>query len=120
VDYTQVFDSVYGNKIVEYLAQYKVPAKLLRLIELTVISTWARVEINSEDAEEIKVESEVKQGDPLSATLFSGFRCNIQATRSNRIYIYTFKTVFCLCWWYINNYKNKMSVIGALQKLQNH
>jgi hypothetical protein len=19
-----------------------------------------------------------------------------------------FKTVFCLCWWYINNYKNKI------------
>ena len=29
VDYTQAFDSVYRNKIVECLVQYKVPGKLM-------------------------------------------------------------------------------------------
>jgi Reverse transcriptase (RNA-dependent DNA polymerase). len=71
VNYTQAFDSVYRNKIIECLPQYNFPAKLIKLIELTLIDTRTRVMINSESAEEFKVESGVKQGDPLSATLFS-------------------------------------------------
>ena len=65
--------------------------------ELTVISTRARVMINNEYREEFKVEPGIKQGDPLSATLFSvaidvilkqlGLRGNIP-THS--------KQVFCL------------------------
>ena len=35
VDSTQAFESVNRNKIMECLAQYNVPAKLIRLIELT-------------------------------------------------------------------------------------
>jgi len=70
VDYTQAFDCVYRNKIIECVVQYKVPAKLIRLIELTIINTTARIKINYGYAEEFKVESEVKEGDPLSATLF--------------------------------------------------
>jgi hypothetical protein len=50
--------------------QYKVPAKLIRLIELTLINTRASIKINDGYAEEFKVESGVKQGDPLSTTLF--------------------------------------------------
>jgi hypothetical protein len=50
--------------------QYKVPAKLIRLIELTIINTRARIKINNEYAEEFKLESGVKHGDPLSTTLF--------------------------------------------------
>ena len=71
VNYTQAFDSVYRNKIPECLSPYNFPAKLKRLIELTVINTRTRVKINNESAEELKVESEVKQGDPLIASLFS-------------------------------------------------
>jgi len=40
-------------------------------IKLTLINTKARLKINNENAEDFKVESGVKQGDPLSATLFS-------------------------------------------------
>jgi len=70
VDSTQAFESVYRNKIIECLAQYNVPAKLIRLIELTLINNRARVKINNEYTEEFQVESGVKQGDPLSAALF--------------------------------------------------
>ena len=70
VDYTPAFDSLYRNKIVECIVQYKVPAKLIRLIELTVVNTTARIKINYEYAGEFKLESGVKQGNPLSATLF--------------------------------------------------
>ena len=41
------------------------------MIELTLINNTARVKINNEYTEEFKVESGVKQGDPLSATSFS-------------------------------------------------
>ena len=51
--------------------QYTVSAKLIRLIELTLISTGSRVKINSEYTEKIKVEYDIKQLDPLSATLYS-------------------------------------------------
>lgn len=42
VDCTQAFDSVYVNKIIECLAQYKVPAKLVRQFGLTQFNTRAR------------------------------------------------------------------------------
>ena len=63
--------SLYRNKLIECLAQHKVPTKLIRLIDWTLINTRARVKINKEYTEGFKVESVVKQGDPLSATLFS-------------------------------------------------
>jgi ribose 5-phosphate isomerase len=71
VDYTQAFDSVNKNKIIECLKQYRIPIKIIRLIGLTFINTTARVKINNEISEEFRVESGVKQGDPLSAALYS-------------------------------------------------
>lgn len=46
-------------------------AKLIRLIELILISTGSRVKINSEYTEEFKVEYDIEEGDPLSATVYS-------------------------------------------------
>jgi hypothetical protein len=51
--------------------QYTVSAKLIRLIELTLISTGTRININSEYTEEFEVEYDIKQGDTLSANLYS-------------------------------------------------
>jgi hypothetical protein len=48
-----------------------VPAKLLILTELILINTRARAKINNTYTEKFKVESEVQQGDPPSATLYS-------------------------------------------------
>jgi hypothetical protein len=42
VDYTHTFDSVYRNKIIEYLMKFEVPDKLIRLIVLTLTHTRAR------------------------------------------------------------------------------
>jgi hypothetical protein len=53
------------------LAQCNVPANLKGLIELNLINTGARVKIKNEYTEEFKKESGVKQGDRLSAALFS-------------------------------------------------
>ena len=71
VDYTHAFESVYRNKLIECLKKFDVPDKLIRLIALTLKHTRARVKINKDYTEDIIVKCRVKQGDPLSATLFS-------------------------------------------------
>jgi hypothetical protein len=71
VAYTHAFDSVYRNKLMECLKRFDVPDKLIRLIALTLIQTRAQVKINRDFTEEFIVECRVKQGDPLSTTLFS-------------------------------------------------
>lgn len=71
VDYTQALDSVYRNKIIECSVQYKVPTKLIRLMDLTLTNARATVKVNNKYTEEFKAESGVNQGDSLSATLFN-------------------------------------------------
>jgi retron-type reverse transcriptase len=45
--------------------------KLIRLIALTLIQTRTRIKVNRDFTEEFIVKYGVKQGDPLSAALFS-------------------------------------------------
>jgi hypothetical protein len=71
IDYTHSFDSVKRNKMIECLFQYRIPVKLITLIKLTLEKTRAKVKVNNKFTEEFQVEYGVKQGDPLSATLFS-------------------------------------------------
>jgi hypothetical protein len=66
IDYSRAFDSVYRNKIIECLLEYGVPAKLIRLISLTLIDTNTKIKINNRLNNDFEVE-----GDPLSAILFS-------------------------------------------------
>jgi hypothetical protein len=89
IDYSRAFDSVYRNKIIECLLEYEVPTKLIRLISGTLIDTKAKIKVNNSLSNDFKVEFGVRQGDPLSATLFSvaidsilkqsDIRCNISA-----------------------------------------
>ena len=93
VDYTHAFDSVNRNKLTECLKKFDVPDKLIRLIALTLKDTTARVKINKDYTEESIVKCGVKQGDPLSATLFN---LDID-TIFNRKYYITSETMYCLC-----------------------
>jgi hypothetical protein len=71
VDYPHAFASVCRNKLIECLKEFDVPDKIIRLIALTLKHTKARVKINKDYTEEFIVKCGVKQGDPVSATLFS-------------------------------------------------
>ena len=71
IDYTQAFDSVNRNVIIESLIKNEIPSKLIKLIALTLNNTKARVKVNNQISEDFRVVTGVKQGDPLSATLFS-------------------------------------------------
>ena len=57
--------------LLDSLTQNKIPPKLIRLIKLTLENTRAKVKVNNAYAEESRVESGVKPGDPLSPTSFS-------------------------------------------------
>jgi hypothetical protein len=69
--YTQAFDSIKRNKVSECLTQYNILIKLQRLRALTLTGTNAIVKINNEFTDKFDVQTGVKQGDSLSATLFS-------------------------------------------------
>jgi len=71
IDFMHAFDSIKRNKILDSLTQSKIPPKLIRLIKLTLENTSAKVKVNKAYTEEFRVESGVKQGDPLSPILFS-------------------------------------------------
>ena len=67
----QAFDSVNRNRIIECLTEYEVPNKLIKLTGLTIQNVTAKVKIGNYYSIELKIVTGVKQGDPLSATLFS-------------------------------------------------
>jgi len=71
IDYTHAFDSVFRDKIIECLNKYETPSKLIKLIARALQDTKARVKVNQNYTEKFEITTEVKQGDPLSATLFS-------------------------------------------------
>jgi hypothetical protein len=53
------------------LNKYDIPSKLIKLIAKTLQDTKVRVKVNQNYTEKFKISTGVKQGDPLSATLFS-------------------------------------------------
>jgi hypothetical protein len=57
--------------IPECLKQYKVPGKLIKLVQATLQRTKIKVRINNDMTDQFEITSGVKQGDPLSALLFS-------------------------------------------------
>jgi hypothetical protein len=71
IDYAHTFDSIKRHKILDSLIQYKIPPKLIRLVKLTLENTTANVKVNNVYTSEFRVESGVKQGEPLSPVLFS-------------------------------------------------
>jgi hypothetical protein len=71
IDYTQAFDSIKRNKVLECLIQHTIPPKLQKLIALTLTGTNARVKIYNKFTNKFDVQTGVKQGDPLSPALFS-------------------------------------------------
>ena len=71
IDFRNAFDSVYRNEIIKCLEFYEVPNKLVRLIALTLNNTTAQIKVNNNLSGKFNIQYGVKQGDPLSATLFS-------------------------------------------------
>jgi hypothetical protein len=62
---------VYGEKIIKCLNNCEIPSKLIKLIAKTLQDTKVRVKVKQNYTEKFEILRGVKQGDPLSATLFS-------------------------------------------------
>ena len=71
IDYTQAFDAVLRDKIIKCVNNYEIPSKLIKLITRTLQDTKDRVKVNQNYTGKFEITTGVKQGDPLSSTLFS-------------------------------------------------
>jgi len=71
IDFKQAFDSVDRQKIIQILQELRVPNKLVRLIKMTILTTEASVKIENLTSKPLVILYDVRQGDPLSATMFN-------------------------------------------------
>jgi sorting nexin-29 len=71
VDFSQAFVTVNRDVIYNSLIKYNVPNKLISLIKLTLQQTKMKVKVNNSYSEWFETKTGVRQGEPLSALLFS-------------------------------------------------
>jgi hypothetical protein len=71
LDFSYAFDTVNTDAIYNSLTKYNVPDILIKLIKLTMQQTKMKVKINNSYMEWFEMKTEARQGDPLSALLFS-------------------------------------------------
>jgi len=71
IDFKQVFDSVDRQKAIQTLQELRIPNTLIRLIKMTLQNTEASVKIENLTSKPFSISSGVRQGDPLSATIFN-------------------------------------------------
>jgi hypothetical protein len=71
IAFSQAFDTVNRDAIYNSLTKYNVPDKLIKLIKLTMQRTKMKVKVNNSYSEWFETKTGVRQGDPLSALLFS-------------------------------------------------
>jgi hypothetical protein len=71
VDFSQAFDTVNKDVIHNSLIKHNVPNKLIKLLKLTLQQTKMKVKVNNSYPEWFETNTGVRQGDPLSALLFS-------------------------------------------------
>jgi sorting nexin-29 len=107
IDFSQAFDTVNRDVIYNSLIKHNVPDKLIKLIKLTMQQTKMKVKVNNSYPEWFETKTGVRQGDPLSALLFSVVLDSLIANLEVRGNNYKIKTDLCLCRRHCNNGKNK-------------
>lgn len=71
IDFKQAYDSVIRAKMYEALEELGVPKKLIRLVRMTLKQTNYKVTSNACVSEKFSVNKGLRQGDPISTTLFN-------------------------------------------------
>lgn len=71
VDFEQAFDSIDRGKLMLVLKELGIPAKLRKLIKMTLETTRISIKTQKGETTEFTINKGVKQGDALSATLFN-------------------------------------------------
>jgi sorting nexin-29 len=73
IDFKQAFDSVDKQNTIQILQELRIPNKLVRLIKMTIQNMEASVKIENLTSNPFSISSGVRQGNPLSATIFNLF-----------------------------------------------
>jgi hypothetical protein len=89
IDYSHAFDSVIRETILTPLHLNKIPPELINLIKLTLENITSKVKVNNTYTTDFRVDIAVKQGDPLSPTLFN---LVLDTAGSERQHFYTSQT----------------------------
>ena len=71
IDFLQAFDTVNRDVVYNSLIKHNVQDKLIKVMKLTMQRTKLKVKVNNSYSEWFETTTEVRQGDPLSALLFS-------------------------------------------------
>ena len=71
IDFEKAYDNINRNKLFSALEEYNLPKKLIRVIESLYEDTMIKVKIGEEVSECEKINKGVRQGCPLSCTLFN-------------------------------------------------
>lgn len=71
IDFQQAYDKIRRAKIYEAMEQLGIPNKIIRLVQMTLKDTRSRVAIGGNLSRHIAVNTGLKQGDPLSTSLFN-------------------------------------------------
>jgi len=71
VDFKQAFDSINRFKVLECMAEFGIPDKLIRLVKMTLSDTLCKVKIQNKTSNAFQVRFGVRQGDSLSSILFN-------------------------------------------------
>ncbi|EGC39187.1 hypothetical protein DICPUDRAFT_86210 [Dictyostelium purpureum] len=69
-DFEKAFDSISHDAIYRTLLHIQVPTKLTNLIMQLLTNSFAKIEINGKNTDKFIIGRGVKQGDPLSPTLY--------------------------------------------------
>ena len=71
VDYKQAFDSVNRVELLNIMEGYGIPKKLIRLVDMTMRDSNARITIAGNVSNALNITQGVRQGDGLSGVLFN-------------------------------------------------
>jgi hypothetical protein len=70
IDFTQAFDSVNREQLFEIMYEYGISKKLIRLVQMSMSTTKAKVQVGNNLDKEFEFNKGVQQGYILSTTLF--------------------------------------------------
>ena len=85
VDFKKAYDSVKRSKVIEAMKEFEIPAKLQRLVIMTLKRTTCNVKTKGGKSEDFMVKTGLRQGDPLSTLLFNMvLEKTVRSTEINR------------------------------------
>lgn len=71
IDFQKAYDSIKRNQLYEVMKKLEIPRKLIRLTKVTLEKTKTKIKFNNHMSDYFETNTGLKQGDPLSTTLFN-------------------------------------------------